>query len=63
MYKLELHAVATYFLIVGRETPARESSGLALTHSWLISKRIQQRYEMVMEKSSETGNCGEVTTG
>lgn len=35
--------VATYFLIVGRETPARESSGLALTHSWLISKCNQRK--------------------
>ena len=58
MYKLELHAVATYFLMVGRETPARESSGLALTHSWLISKMKQQKRELVMENSSETGNCG-----
>jgi hypothetical protein len=28
-----IHAMATYFFKVGRETPTRDSSGWALTHS------------------------------
>jgi len=53
----DLSRVATYFFKVGRETPARASSGWALTHSWLISEREQHKSGLERETSSEKGHC------
>jgi len=55
--------VATYFFKVGRETPARASSGWALTHSWSISKRKQHKSGLEREISSEKGNELRVVMG